>query len=215
LWARRLFLLPHGCSLEVTIQADDSSRLATQILEGAPADLFLSASERWADVLREKGLVREATVLLGNRLVVIVPRDNPARVTQAKDLALPAVEHVALAGPTVPAGEYARQALESLKLWGAVQPRVVSGQNVRATLAYVERGEAEAGIVYETDARISDRVTAVYTFAAASHAPIRYPLALLKRSQEPPAARQFYMFLQSPRAGEVFRKYGFTWAIGS
>ncbi len=211
--AAALFLHENGT--EVTIQADDSSRLATQILEGAPADLFLSASERWADVLRDKGMVREATVLLGNRLVVVVPRGNASIVTQLKDLTLPAVKHIALAGPTVPAGEYARQALKSLKLWDAVEPRVVSGQNVRTTLAYVERGEVEVGIVYETDAHLSDRVQVVYTFAADSHAPIRYPLVLLIGNHENPLARQFYLFLQSPRAAEIFRKFGFKWAIGS
>jgi molybdate transport system substrate-binding protein len=197
--------------VEVTLQTDDSSRLATQILEGAPADLFLSASERWADVVKEKGLVREATLLLGNRLVAIVPRGNPAHLAQAKDLTLPAVKHIALAGPTVPAGQYGREALKALKLWDVLEPRVVSGQNVRATLAYVERGEAEAGIVYATDARVTGRVEVVYEFAADTHAPIRYPLVLLKAPQEHPAARQFYRFLQSPRTAEVFRKFGFTW----
>lgn len=206
-------LFQQDSGTEVTVQADDSSRLAAQILEGAPADMFLSANERWADVVKAKGLVQESTVLLGNRLVVIVPKGNPARVRQPQDLALPAVKHVALAGRTVPAGEYARQALTSLKVWDAVEPRVVFGQNVRATLAYVERGEAEGGIVYATDARITDRVEVAYEFAADTHAPIRYPLLLLKTGQEHPAARRFYEFLQSPRAGDIFRKYGFTWDV--
>jgi molybdate transport system substrate-binding protein len=200
---------------EVTVRADDSARLATQILEGAPADVFLSASERWADVIKDKGMERETAVLLSNRLVLIVPRANPAAVKQPSDLTLPAVKHLAVAGPKVPAGEYARQALQSLHLWKAVEPRVVSGQNVRATLAFVERGEAEAGIVYATDARITDRVEVVHEFAADTHAPIRYPLVLLQGSQEFPAARAFYLFLQSPRAREVFGKYGFTDATGT
>jgi molybdate transport system substrate-binding protein len=196
---------------QVTLQADDSSRLANQILQGAPAELFLSASERWTQVVQDKGLAQESVVLLGNQLVIVAPRGNPARVTGPKDLTLPAVKHLAVAGPAVPAGMYAREALKSLKLWDVLEPRIVSGQNVRVTLAYVERGEAEAGIVYATDARITDRVQVVHEFAAGTHAPIRCPLVLLKTAQDVPAARTFYQFLQSPRAAAIFRKYGFTW----
>lgn len=195
---------------QVTLQADDSARLAAQIVQGAPAHLFLSANDQLADFVKQKDYAQEATLLLGNRLVVIVPRGNPAHVAQPKDLTQAAVKHVALAGPSVPAGQYAREALKRLKLWDALEPRIVSGQNVRVALAYVEQGEAEAGIVYATDARITDRVEMVHEFADDTHDPIHYPLVLLKTGQEHPAARQFYVFLQSARAAEVFRKYGFT-----
>jgi molybdate transport system substrate-binding protein len=195
---------------EVRLNADDSSKLATQIVHDAPAHLFLSANERWADFVKEKGHAAEQTLLLGNTLVLIVPKGNPAGVARPGDLARPAVKRLALGGPTVPAGIYARQALKHLDLWEAVEHRVVSGESVRAALAYVERGEAEAGIVYATDARLSADVRQVYEFAPATHDPIRYPLVLLRAGAGSPAARRFYAFLQTPRAAEVFKKYGFV-----
>jgi molybdate transport system substrate-binding protein len=199
----------------VTLNADDSSKLAMQISQGAPADLFLSANIRWADAVKEKGLAEDSTLLLGNALVLIVPKGNPAHVTGPAELTGAAVTHLAVAGPTVPAGIYAREALTKLKLWAALEPKAVIGENVRTTLAYVERGEAEAGIVYSTDAKISDRVEVVHTFADATHEPIRYALVLLRASRDRPAARRFYEFLQSPRAADVFRKYGFTRVPGN
>jgi molybdate transport system substrate-binding protein len=195
---------------EVTLIADDSSKLATQIVHGAPADLYLSANDRWANFLREKGFAQDITPLLGNTLVIVVPRGNPAHVTRPEDLMRPAVRHIAVAGSSVPAGTYGRQVLKALKLWETLEPKIVSGENVRVTLAYVERGEAEAGIVYATDARIADRVEAVHQFSASTHDPIRYPLVLVKPGRSGPAARDFYAFLQTPQATEVFKKYGFT-----
>jgi molybdate transport system substrate-binding protein len=194
----------------VTVSAEDSSRLAAQIVNGAPAHLFLSANEKWADHVRDNGFAAEVAPLLGNSLVIVVPRGNPAGVHEAADLAGPVVRHLAVAGPTVPAGIYARQALKSLGLWERIEARVVSGDNVRVTLTYVERGEAEAGIVYATDARVSDAVENVCTFAAKTHDPIRYPLVLLKAGAGHAAARRFYDFLRSEAAADVFRKYGFT-----
>jgi molybdate transport system substrate-binding protein len=199
---------------EVRISADDSSKLATQITQGAPAHLFLSANEKWADFVKDQGYAQAVTPLLGNALVLVVPKANAPGITTPGDLAGPRVKHLALAGPTVPAGIYARQALKNLKLWDAVEDRVVSGENVRVTLAYVERGEAEAGIVYATDARISGQVRQVYEFGPGTHDPVRYPLVLLKTGQAHPGARRFYEFLQGPRAAAVFKKYGFTRLAG-
>jgi molybdate transport system substrate-binding protein len=133
-------------------------------------------------------------------------------VARPADLTEGAVRWLALAGPAVPAGKYARQALQNLGLWDQLQTqhKVVSGEDVRRTLAYVERGEAEAGIVYATDARITDRVQAVYTFDPSTHAAVRYPLVLLKAGAENPAACRFFDYLLSPGSAAVFRKYGFT-----
>jgi molybdate transport system substrate-binding protein len=208
------FAREHGVPVEVS--ADDSSRLATQIAQGAPADLFLSANEEWADLVRDRGQQAERCLLLGNTLVLVVPQGNPAGVRAPEDLAGPRVQHVAVAGPTVPAGLYARAALRKLHLWDRLeeQRKVVSGENVRATLAYVERGEAEAGVVYRTDARISERVQKVYEFPAATHAPIRYPLVLLQRGAQRDPARRFFAYLRSEQAAKVFQKYGFTWLTG-
>ena len=201
---------------DVRLNADASSKLATQIIQDAPGDLFLSASEEWADFVRDKGFAERSRLLLGNRLVLIVPRGNPARVTRPEDLTDLAVRRLALAGPAVPAGTYARQALTKLGLWDRLQAqrKVVSGDDVRSALAYVERGEAEAGVVYATDARITDRVEVVYEFPESSHDPIRYPLVLLKEGRNNEAARTFYEFLQSPAAAKVFKQYGFTPLMG-
>jgi molybdate transport system substrate-binding protein len=198
---------------QVELSADDSSKLATQVVHGVPADLFLSANEKWADYVRQEGYAAETTLLLGNTLVLVVPLGNPAGVGRPDDLTGPKVRRVAVAGPTVPAGLYARQALRALHVWPKLegQHRVVSGENVRTTLVYVERGEAEAGVVYGTDARISDRVRQVYKFPAGTHDPVRYPLVLLKTGAGSEPARRFYDFLRSDRAAKTFTKYGFTW----
>jgi molybdate transport system substrate-binding protein len=122
------------------------------------------------------------------------------------------VKRLAVAGPTVPAGIYARQALKKLNVWDtlAADNKIVTGDNVRVTLTYVERGEAEAGIVYGTDAKISDEVELVYTFPAQTHDPIRYPLVLLKAGSASSSAQAFFDYLQSAKAKEMFGKYGFS-----
>lgn len=201
---------------EVKLNSDDSSKLATQIVNEAPADLFLSANEKWAEFVQAKGFAQETVALLGNRLVIVVPRGNPARVVQPQDLATPAVRRLALAGPTVPAGIYARQALAQLNVWNELDrgKKVIEGENVRVALTYVERGEVEAGIVYATDAAVSNRVEAVYTFAADTHDPIVYPLVLLKAGEKNEAARGFYTFLRSRRAADIFQKHGFRFLAG-
>jgi molybdate transport system substrate-binding protein len=198
--------------IDVKINADDSSKLATQITQDAPAHIFLSANEKWADFVKEKGYAQETTLLLGNSLVIVTPKGNPASVMAAEDLIKASVKRVAVAGPTVPAGIYAREALTKLKLWEALdaEKKIVAGDNVRITLTYVERGEADAGIVYATDARISDKVEQVYAFAADTHAPIRYPLVLLKSGHPSASARAFFDYLQSAKAKEIFGKQGFA-----
>ena len=203
--------------IDVKINADDSSKLATQIVQHAPADIFLSANEKWADFVKDKGFVQETKPLLGNTLVIVVPKGNPAKVSKPEDLTGAAVKKIAIAGPTVPAGIYVREALTKLKLWEDLdqQKKIVPGENVRVTLTYVERGEAEAGIVYGTDARITSKVEEVYTFEPATHEKIVYPLVLLQAGQKNEAARKFYEYLQGPAATTVFRKYGFTYLAGN
>jgi molybdate transport system substrate-binding protein len=195
----------------IKVHAESSSKLALQITQGAPAHLFLSANEKWADHVRDEGYAQESGILLGNRLVLIVPAGNDAGVQKPADLVGPKVKKVAVAGPNVPAGMYACQALGKLELWEQLEEskRVVSGEDVRMTLAFVERGEVEAGIVYATDAAISKKVVVVHTFDSGLHAPIRYPLVLLKSGQSNAAARAFHEFLLSEEAAGVFRRYGF------
>jgi molybdate transport system substrate-binding protein len=197
---------------DVMINADDSSKLAMQITLEAPAQLFLSANEKWAEFVKDKGYAQDTRLLLGNSLVMVTPKGNSAGIHEAGDLTKGSLKRLAVAGPTVPAGIYARQALKNLKIWDSLEAdkKVVDGENVRVTLTYVERGEAEAGIVYTTDARISDKVELVYIFPAETHGPIRYPLVLLKSGNACSSARAFFDYLQSPRAKKIFAKHGFT-----
>ncbi len=198
--------------VEIKVNSGPSNGLATQILAGAPADLFFSASKQWADKIIDEGLAAADVELLTNRLVIVVPRGNPARIEKPEDLAKPALKLLALAGEAVPAGQYAAQALSKLGLFQQLtaENRIARGQDVRAALAYVERGEAEAGIVYATDAAVTRNVEIAYEFDPSLHEQIVYVLVLLKDGNNEPAAREFYDFLQSAEAEKVFARFGFA-----
>jgi molybdate transport system substrate-binding protein len=196
----------------IVLNLGASSALARQIEEGAPADLFLSADEAKMDQLEKRGRVLAGTrrSVLSNTLVVVVPLDSPLRIATPADLAKPAIRHLALAEPqSVPAGIYAKEYLRKLKLWNQVIDRVVPTENVRAALAAVEVGNADAGIVYRTDAGISKRVKIAYEVPRAEGPRISYPFAVLAESKRREAARRFLAWLESPAAIAVFEKYGF------
>jgi len=192
-----------------------SSTLARQIGEGAPADLFLSANVDWMDHLDGQQLLVPGSrlPLLSNRLVLIAPQDSPLRLRLSPDLPLRALlgdGRLAVGDPAhVPAGIYARQALEALGLWDQVADRLAQAANVRAALALVDRGEAAAGIVYETDAAISPRVKILDVFPAKVTPAIVYPLAIVA-GHDRPAVRTAYDFLKSEEAAAIFARYGFT-----
>jgi molybdate transport system substrate-binding protein len=194
----------------VTCSFAASSTLARQIEQGADADLFLSADERWANYLSDKELVAERRDLLANRLVVVVPARQAGKpdLRRVADLTGNEIKQLALALDPVPAGHYAREALEKASIWEQVKGRVREAGDVRATMAVVERGEADAGIVYATDAATSEKVRTALEVPEELHTPIRYPLVLLRRSSTP-AARAFYDFLGGETAGASFRKAGF------
>jgi molybdate transport system substrate-binding protein len=198
--------------VEVKVNAASSSRIANQILAGAPVDIFLSANRQWAEAVREAGEAEAAAKLLTNRLVIVVPPGNPAQVHEPEDLLSAGVRFVALAGENVPAGDYAEQALGKLSLLEPLtkRGRIARGQDVRGALAFVERGEAEAGIVYATDVLAAPRVEVVHEFDPALHDEIVYMLVLLKHGEQKPAARQFYEFVQSPEAALIFGRFGFS-----
>jgi len=201
---------PGGDALLLNLGA--SSTLARQIGEGAPADLFLSADEAKMDDLEKRGLVLAGTrrSVLSNVLVVVVPKDSPLAVTSPADLASPRLHALALAEPrTVPAGIYAREYLEKLKLWDRLAGRVVPTENVRAALSAVEGGNADAGIVYKTDAGISKKVRIAWEVPPAEGPRISYPFAVMAGTRRPEAARRLLAYLESPAALAVFRKYGF------
>jgi len=188
-----------------------SSALARQIANGAEAHLFLSADVQWAEYLAERDLVARQRDLMGNRLVIVVPRDSTQRIKQPEDLLEAGVEHLALGEPdSVPAGRYAKQALVKLGLWNKLQDKVVSAEDVRHALTYVELASAEAGTVYATDAAISKKVKVAVELSEKLTEPIRYPAVLLKQGRQNAAAESFYRYLGSAHAGKVFQKYGFT-----
>src|SRR5207302_1852600 len=147
----RAFKDETGIADDVTPAA--SSVLAKQIEKGADADLFLSADEEWADFLSDHKLVEKRRDLLGNRLAVVTPADSKLKLGELADLASPGVRQLALGGPAVPAGRYARQALEKAGVWDRVKDRVVEAENVRAALVLTAKGEADAAVVYTTDAK--------------------------------------------------------------
>jgi molybdate transport system substrate-binding protein len=196
---------------DVRINPGPSSGMANQILAGAPADLFLSASQQWADEVQKAGQAEAMARLLTNRLVVIVPKGNPGAVHEPKDFLSPKVKKIALAGEKVPAGMYADQALAKLGLLKQLsdEEKIARGEDVRTALAYVERGEAEAGVVYSTDVAVTPNVESVYQFDPTMHDEIVYALVLLKHANQNPAARQFYEYVQSPQADKVYTKFGF------
>jgi len=189
-----------------------SGTLQLQIEQGAPVDVFLSAAPKQMDALESKGLLLEGTRrnLLRNEIVLIVPKDSSLGISSFQDLAQDHVKQVALGEPTtVPAGQYAKEVLTSLGIYDAVKSKAVLGKDVRQVLTYVETGNVDAGIVYATDALASQKVKVVAQAPESSHAPVLYPVAVIKDSKNPAAARQFAAFLASPQAAATFRKYGF------
>jgi molybdate transport system substrate-binding protein len=193
-----------------------SSTLAKQIENGAPAHLFLSADLDWIDYLDQRELIITGSRvdLLGNRLVLIAPAGsqlNKVDLNPGIDLSgFLSGGMLATGDPDhVPAGKYARAALEKLGMWKSIEGRIARADSVRAALALVERAECPLGIVYATDAAASSKVKVAGVFPADSHPPIVYPAALVK-GQDTPAARRLLEFLKGPDAKPIFEKHGFT-----
>ena len=191
-----------------------SSALAKQIEGGAPADIFISADLDWMAYLSDKKLIAEGSEmkLLGNRLVLVVPADSRATVAIAPGFDLAGVLNggkLAVCDvKAVPAGKYAKAALEKLGAWASVENSLAQAENVRAALKLVATGEAPAGIVYQTDAKEEKRVKVLGTFPADSHPAIVYPAALVAGSRNADAA-EFLNFLQSATALDIFKAHGF------
>jgi molybdate transport system substrate-binding protein len=195
----------------VHVNLGGSNTLAAQIVHGAPADLFFSADPQWVDQVAAAGLVAEQVTLLGNSLVLVTPTANPGQVQRAEDLRSAGVKRVAIASSDVPAGKYADQALQALGLLAPLvdNRQVVRCPDVRAVLSYVERGEAEVGVIYRTDALASRGVQVVCQLDAATHDPIVYVLARLKHGRNHPAAGAFYRFMISASSERLAAALGF------
>jgi len=190
-----------------------SGTLALEIEQGAPVDAILSAGAKPVDDLQAKGLLAPGTRtnLLRNSLVLIAPQDS--KLKGFDDLAGPGVWLLAMGDPaSVPAGEYGRQTLNALKLYDKLHDKIVLGKDVRQVLTYVETGNADAGLVYGTDARISTKVRVAAIAPESSHDPIVYPLAILAGSRNQKATREFVAYLGGPAARAIFIKHGFTMA---
>src|SRR5476649_1168185 len=202
--------------VKVTASYAASSALAKQIEGGAPADVFISADLQWMDYVGGKNLIKpdSRVNLLGNKLVLIAPSDSKLdKVTIANpfDIAKLAGDgRIAVADvKAVPAGLYAKAALESLGAWAAAEPKLAQAENVRATLAFVARGETPIGIVYETDAKIEPKVKIIGVFPDGSYPPVTYPVAATAASKNAQIA-SYLNFLRSGAAKAIFERYGFS-----
>jgi molybdate transport system substrate-binding protein len=191
-------------NVPVRLSFASSSALARQLEGGARADVFFSADVEWVDYLQARALINASTRkdVLSNRLVLIAPVDSKLQLRIAPNFPIATTlgkGRLATGDPdTVPAGRYARSALTSLGVWNDIAERIVRTDNVRVALAYVARGEAALGIVYETDALIEKKARIVDVFPADSHSPIVYPLALTRNAI--PAAKDYAAFVASKDA---------------
>ena len=201
-------------SIAVRFSFAASSALARQIENGAPADIFFSADLEWMDYLQTRNLIQRNTRhdVLGNRLVLIAPADSKIKLKIESHFPLAGAlgkGRLATGDPdAVPVGRYAREALTTLGIWNEVADRLVRADSVRSALAFVDRGEAPLGIVYETDALVDNRVRVVDVFPANSHLPIVYPIALLGAAKTD--AAKFVAFIRGPTGEAAFKAHGFT-----
>lgn len=202
---------------EIKISFASSSTLARQIAQGAPAEIYVSANLQWVDYVQEQGEILADTrkKYVANQLALVAPKGSPIEEVDIRAgfpiLELLDGERLAIANPRhVPAGIYGKQALKSLDLWKKVKNKLVRGSNVRVTLGYVAAGGMPLGIVYSTDAAVADDVKVVGIFPADSHAPIIYGATLTKEvSKNDKAARDFFQFMDSEKADQIMKSYGF------
>lgn len=188
-----------------------SGALQKQIEEGAPADVFLSAGKKQMDTLEDKGLIDKDSRrdLLSNRLVLIVSAEAAGKIKDVSDLADLDIK-IGMGQPeTVPAGQYAKEALTFLKLWDKLESKIVYAKDVKQAAAYVESGEAAAGVVYRSDAVGLKSSVIAQAFDEASHKLIVYPVAIVSASKQKEASKVFWDFLHSEASKKVFEKYGF------
>lgn len=199
----------------VTASYASSSVLAKQIEQAAPADVFISADSDWMDYVATRNLIKadSRANLVANRLVLIAPKASDAKIEIAPNFPLAAAldeGKLSMGDPgSVPAGLYGKAALTKLGVWDQVRSHVIGAENVRAALAFVSRGEAPFGIVYETDAKVDAGVRIVGVFPEDSHDPIVYPVAITQQSHHDEAGK-YLAFVKSDAARAIFQKFGFT-----
>ena len=199
---------------QVTITANfgSSGALQQQIEQGAPADIFFSAALKQMNALKEKGMMLDSSVknILENKVVLITPK-NAAALDFFEDLAKSSVKKIGVGEPkSVPVGQYTEQIFKNLGLTDKVASKLILAKDVREVLSWVETGNVDAGVVYETDAKISKDVTICSTAPEGSHNKVIYPIGVVKTSKHAAEAQKFVDFLFSDAAKEVFARYGFT-----
>ncbi len=196
---------------------ESSGTLRKQIEEGADADIFLSANEKHMNTLADENLIdKDSRIdLLGNDLTLIASKETAEKLASITDfksiLTDESVKTIAIGEPTdVPAGQYAKESLDNLKIWDTVSSKLVYGKNVKAVLTYVDSGNADLGFVYKTDAMLLKSGKILMNVPADSYTAVNYPAALLKNAKQPESAKKFFEYLGSDDAKAVFEKYGFT-----
>ena len=202
-------------NVKLTFTYGASGALQTQIEEGAPSDIFLSAAQKQMDALEEKGLLLDGTRrdLLVNQVVLITPKGSGKDIKAFDDASTDKVEKIALGEPkSVPVGQYSEEIFTYLKTLDAVKAKAVYGSDVRQVLTWVESGDVDCGVVYATDAATSDNVEVVAQAPEGSHKPVVYPAAVLKSSKSADAAKAFLDYLSGDEAKAIFEKYGFAMA---
>ncbi len=190
-----------------------TTTLQRQIEKGGNADVFISASPKHVEELITLNLIenRSKTEILGNNLVIVSQKDSDISLDTIGELSNPKLSRIAIGQPDiVPAGAYAKEVFLNYGMWEKIQPKLIYGLNVRATLAYVSAGNVDLAIVYETDSKINKNIKVVYRIPAKSHSPIVYPAAILTNSERKQNAKQFISFMQTLRAKDIFIKHGFT-----
>ena len=200
-------------NVKLTYTFGGSGSLQTQIEEGAPSDIFMSAAQKQMDTLEEGGYIIKDTrkTLLVNKVVLISPLDSESSVTSFEELVNPEVENIGIGDPTsVPVGQYSEEIFTNLDIWDEINAKAVYGSDVRTVLTWVEAGEVDFGLVYATDAASTDKIKVLTEAPEGSHKEVSYPVAVIKSSNNVDAAQAFLDYLSSEEAAEVFVKYGFA-----
>ncbi len=199
-------------NVSLTLNLASSGSLRQQIEQGAPVDLFISASPSHINMLQEKGLIIDESLrdLLKNQMVLIVTQENTASVNTFQDLTKDAISKISIGEPqSVPAGKYGKEVLSSLGIYEAVESKIVFAKNVRQIVNYVATGNVDAGIVYQTDTNSSDAVKIIANAPEKSHTAVIYPIAIIKDSKNIEATKQLEEFMFTSEAKALFKKYGF------
>lgn len=202
-------------NVTLTFTYGSSGALQTQIEQGAPVDVFMSAATKQMDALDKENLIDTGTRknLLENKLVLITPKNSTLGIKSFSDVSGDKVKTVALGDPkSVPAGQYAQQVFTTLNSWDQIKAKANLGTDVRQVLSWVESGNADCGVVYATDAATSKNITVVCEAPSGSCDPVIYPVAVLKSSKQAAASESFIKYLQTKRAAAIFEKYGFAMA---